>query len=70
MGAISRRRRVHSLPLSGELRLSYRAQELALKRDIPGTDTPTCPAIELDVQPTEEEVDQAAQLGSEAEDEN
>ena len=46
------------------------AQELSLRRDIPGTDPPTCPAIELDVQPTEEEADQANRMGSQADIQN
>jgi len=42
------------------------AQELPLKRDLPGTDSIACPEIDPTVQASPEEVDQANRLGSDA----
>jgi tetratricopeptide (TPR) repeat protein len=43
------------------------AQELPLKRDVPGTDSIVCPDFRPASQPSEEEMEQARRLGSDAE---
>ncbi len=43
------------------------AQDLSLKRALPGTDSIACPEVNPTVQPSQEEVAQATQLGSSAE---
>ena len=52
------------LSLGSGMRLA--AQELPLKRDLPGTDSIACPEIDPTIQPSPEEVDQANRLGSDA----
>ena len=42
-------------------------QELPLKRALPGTDSISCPPVDPNVQPSPEEVQQAARLGSDSE---
>ncbi len=42
------------------------AQQLPLKRGLPGSDSIACPEIDLTVRPSPEEVDQASRMGSDA----
>ncbi|MFH1764056.1 MAG: tetratricopeptide repeat protein [Gemmatimonadota bacterium] len=42
------------------------AQQLPLKRGLPGSDSIACPQIDLTVRPSPEEVDQASRMGSDA----
>jgi tetratricopeptide (TPR) repeat protein len=46
------------------------AQELPLKRNLPGTDSIACPEVDLTLQPSPEEVAQATRLGSDADQAN
>ncbi len=49
---------------------SLEAQELPLKRALPGTDSIACPEIDPSIQPSPEEIDQATRLGSDADQAN